>query len=67
MALTVAVSLAQAFACRPVAAGWSMVTGGHCFKRAALQYAASIINLTTDLAILLLPMKYLWGMFSTSN
>lgn len=58
--VTVSVSLAQIFACTPISASWALQTpeGAKCADRQALQYAGSIINLVTDLIILLMPMKY---------
>lgn len=60
-ALMVSISIAQALACTPVAAGFTYDMAGHCVDRVALQYTGSAINLSTDLMILLMPVKYLWG------
>jgi len=34
---------------------------GYCVNQSALQYAGSVIDLVTDLVVLLMPMKYLLG------
>jgi hypothetical protein len=58
--ITLGCSLSQGLACRPISAGWSVGThGGHCTNEAAIQYSTTILNLATDIAILLMPIKYL--------
>jgi hypothetical protein len=58
--ITLGCSLSQALACRPISLGWSLkIHGGHCTNEAAIQYSATALNLVTDIAILLMPMKYL--------
>jgi hypothetical protein len=61
VASTLAIALGQAFACTPISDGWQAVSTGRCVDKEALQYSGSIVNLVTDLIIVLMPMKLLWG------
>ncbi|KAL3418571.1 integral membrane protein [Phlyctema vagabunda] len=54
------ISLTMAFACNPISWGWKLGNVPYCIDKEAVQYAASVLNLVTDLVILCLPMKYLW-------
>lgn len=62
IASTLAVAFGQAFACTPISDGWKAVPTGSCVNREQLQLAGSIINLLTDVIVLVLPMKYFYGM-----
>lgn len=62
--LLLCISLAQAFSCSPPPDSYILVMdpNEHCVNKPALQYAGSVLNLVTDLVVLLLPMKYLWAL-----
>jgi len=62
-AFTISISLAMLLACTPISFGWSLHPQRHCVSKARIQYAASSLNLFTDVCTLLLPIKYLWGLF----
>jgi hypothetical protein len=69
VASTISVALGQAFACTPISDGWKAVPTGSCVDRETLQIAGSVINLVTDVIVLILPMKYFYcmpGLSSTS-
>ena len=66
VAATLSIALGQAFACTPISDAWRATPTGYCVNKAALQTAGSVINLATDLIVLLLPLKYLLGK-SNSN
>lgn len=59
-AVTVSISFAQIFPCKPIASAWMLepLPGTTCIDRQSLQYVGSVLNLVTDLVILLMPMKY---------
>lgn len=61
--MTVAISLAQLLACIPITQSWTLHTipGARCVSKSHIQFAASGLNLGTDVLILLLPLKYLWS------
>jgi hypothetical protein len=59
--ITISISIAMIFACTPIWYGWMPMAKDHCVDKAAIQYAGSSLNLVTDLLVLLLPIKYLWG------
>ncbi|KAH8689475.1 hypothetical protein BGW36DRAFT_412263 [Talaromyces proteolyticus] len=61
-AATLSIAFAQAFACRPISDAWKGAPTGYCVNREALQIAGSVINLATDLIVLMLPLKYLYAM-----
>lgn len=62
VAATLSITFSQAFACNPISDAWKAVPTGSCVNREALQTAGSVINLVTDIIVLLLPMKYLYCM-----
>jgi hypothetical protein len=69
VASTISVAFGQAFACTPISDGWKAVPTGSCVDRETLQIAGSVINLVTDVIVLILPMKYFYcmpGLSSTS-
>lgn len=61
-AITLAFSLTMLFACRPIQYGWALDSAGHCIRKDIVQYTGSVINLATDLIVLLLPIKHIWSM-----
>ena len=62
--MIVAITLAQALPCKPVSQSWTLheIPGAKCASKPHIQFAGSGLNLGTDVLILLMPLKYLWGM-----
>jgi hypothetical protein len=48
--------------CIPLRMLWDSSQTGSCFHVVNFYYANAALNITTDVAILLLPMKFLWGL-----
>lgn len=50
--------------CRPLAYGWDKtIPGGRCRKQGTSRaFVLAIINILTDLAILALPLPWLWNL-----
>ncbi|KAF4635842.1 hypothetical protein G7Y89_g2252 [Cudoniella acicularis] len=48
--------------CRPVSADWDKKAGGTCGNQVASYLALEVIGLLLDLAILLVPVPYIWGL-----
>jgi hypothetical protein len=63
-AMTIAVILSVVFECLPVESNWvlSEFATRKCINRVNQQYATSALAFLTDIAILLMPIKYLLGM-----
>ncbi|KAI9682138.1 MAG: hypothetical protein M1817_000192 [Caeruleum heppii] len=58
---TLAVMFALLFACQPVAKSWDLsITGGSCINQPAVYLANGILNVISDIAILILPMPMVW-------
>ncbi|KAI9850261.1 MAG: hypothetical protein M1838_005944 [Thelocarpon superellum] len=53
-------TVASAVSCFPAVAFWDLSIQGRCVDMTALYYAASGINIATDLVILFLPMPIIW-------
>ncbi|KAI4184937.1 MAG: hypothetical protein L6R41_004429 [Letrouitia leprolyta] len=56
---------AAAFQCTPVSYGWTQFTGktkGKCLDFTALLLSTAIINICTDVAVLVLPMPLVWNL-----
>ncbi|KAJ8130427.1 hypothetical protein O1611_g3201 [Lasiodiplodia mahajangana] len=64
LALNVAFYLAGifviVFTCSPPEKFWHILTPGTCFNRRAFDFSSSIINLSFDLVILLIPQRVIW-------
>jgi len=50
------------FICRPLALYWDPTLPGKCGDLLALWIMTGTLNIVTDLAILILPMPYLYGL-----
>ena len=48
--------------CQPVAANWEVIEGSHCGNSVTLWLCTGVLNIVTDLVVLLLPMPYIWGL-----
>ncbi|ATY63951.1 integral membrane [Cordyceps militaris] len=53
--------LTGALFCRPIALNWDQDTRGSCGNRKAMFSAVSIVDIITDILIIALPAKMLWG------
>jgi hypothetical protein len=66
MALVVAYGLAATIAtilqCAPIARAWDKSIPGACFDITAFWYANAGYTITTDLILLVLPMRVIWGL-----
>jgi len=65
VAMTIATVLSATFECLPIESNWVLSEWAtrKCINRADQQYATSALSFTTDIAVLVLPMKYLLRMF----
>lgn len=63
-AYSIAGFLVLVFSCSPVAASWNLALSAlpttHCINRPAEYLAQSIINIVTDICIVLLPLRKIW-------
>jgi hypothetical protein len=58
-----AYSVAALFQCTPFAFNWDkMLAGGHCFDIQIFANSSSVPNIITDLAVLVLPVRMVWGL-----
>jgi hypothetical protein len=64
-AMTIATIFSVTFQCLPIESNWVLEEWGTrvCINRVDQQYATSALAFLTDIAVLVLPMKYLLGMF----
>jgi hypothetical protein len=53
-------ALAWAYSCSPIEKSWNGGMDGTCINTSAALLARSVLNVVTDLAILLLPVWLLW-------
>lgn len=56
----VEVVLATFLMCRPLRTNWRQVAGAKCEGVIAMYMANGVVNLVTDLVVVLLPLPYLW-------
>ena len=63
--MTIATIFSVVFECLPIESNWVLADWAtrKCINRVDQQYATSALAFTTDIAVLVLPMKYLLGMF----
>jgi hypothetical protein len=54
--------ISTALFCRPLEANWNHNVKGRCINTKAFYMSQSIINLITDLAILIIPTPLLWSL-----
>lgn len=65
---TVANVFAEIFQCIPMRALWDSTVNGTCMNSSARDMSTTIINLTTDIVVLILPMRPVWSLqVSTSK
>lgn len=48
--------------CRPLAKNWDLTIPGNCGSQPAYYFAMGIINIITDVFLLILPMPYLYNL-----
>ncbi|CAN8097131.1 unnamed protein product [Discula destructiva] len=53
---------ATIFECTPVERSWNTSLPGHCFRAKVLPYFSGVTSSATDLFVLVLPMKLVWGL-----
>lgn len=55
-AYTIAITLSNLFACRPIRAAWDInIVDKQCINRSALYIVTAVLNITTDITMLVLP------------
>lgn len=59
---TVAHIFTNMFQCMPIKAGWDPTVGAKCIDYNAKIVAIAIINVTTDVIVLVLPMHPVWSL-----
>jgi hypothetical protein len=64
---TIACVFATIFQCTPIHLLWSATDRGNCLHTKALFQYASIPNVATDLAMLILPMPTIWKLKTTAQ
>lgn len=57
-----AITLVKIFECTPRKKIWERRTPGHCIDLVALLYVTGIVNICSDIAILILPMFVIWNL-----
>lgn len=60
VAWCIAMNFANLFGCVPIHKSWDISVPGHCVSIKAHLFGGAILNILTDLALLLLPMPGLW-------
>lgn len=56
-------TVAAMFQCRPFAFNWDKtIPGGQCFNVQFFANSSSVPNIVTDLAVLVLPLRTVWGL-----
>jgi len=60
---SLALSLALIFACSPLQKSWDgTILGGSCINRPAVYLATAITNTVSDIVLILIPVKIVWGL-----
>ena len=60
-------TLANIFQCRPVSAFWNRtVQGAECINLSSFSIVTGVLNFTTDVLILCLPVPMVWGLNTTN-
>lgn len=62
MAWIVAVFIANSLACIPVQRIWNLTTDGKCFSWSAFYYGIQIPNILTDVYIVIVPLRKVFGL-----
>lgn len=52
--------LASLLLCHPISANWHRVPGGHCGDQVTIYFANGLLNLATDVAVIVLPLPYMY-------
>lgn len=52
--------LASLLICRPIPENWTHVPGGHCGDQVTVYYVNGLVNLATDMTVILLPLPHLY-------
>jgi hypothetical protein len=50
------------FQCLPIEKNWVELMPGHCLPQKVLPYCSGVINVASDLYVLILPMPCTWGL-----
>ncbi|KAI0157907.1 hypothetical protein GGR52DRAFT_180575 [Hypoxylon sp. FL1284] len=64
----ITISLCSILQCKPIAFGWDeTVPGGFCIQYGVVSIIAGVLNITTDIVILLLPVPIVWRLHISSK
>ena len=68
MALTTSTVITGLAACRPFAANWNpKLPGSHCIDNEAFFRYSSVPNIMTDIVMLVLPIRIVWNLHTTTR
>lgn len=68
VALTISTVISGLAACRPFAANWNpSLPGAHCIDKEAFFRYGSIPNILTDIVMLILPVRIVWNLHTTTR
>lgn len=56
----VEVVVASLLMCQPIAENWTHIPGGHCGNQITIYFINGLVNLATDLTVILLPLPHLY-------
>ncbi|EOD43467.1 integral membrane protein [Neofusicoccum parvum] len=59
VAYTLGIMFSLIFPCKPIASNWDITISGECINKTGIYIATAIINIATDLALLILPIPIL--------
>ena len=61
VAYSLALIFALVFACRPIAAAWDVtIANAQCINRPAIYVVLAVLNIATDVILLILPIPMVW-------
>lgn len=59
VAYTLGIMFSLIFPCKPIASNWDVTIEGECINKTGIYIATAVINIATDLALLVLPIPVL--------
>ena len=68
LAWCVALVFSIIFSCKPISFFWDKnIPGGRCLNENSLSYGITAANIATDIAVLVLPLPWLWHLQMNLN
>lgn len=58
----ISIVFALCFVCIPYEKIWDITLPGHCIKKLNIDVGAAVVHLCTDIVMLILPQKVIWGL-----